>query len=461
MIRARYDAAQTNDDNRRTWSDADALSARAANSPEVRRTLRNRARYERANNSYLDGMTQTLANDTVGTGPRLQLLTADPQLNRRVELDFTQWANHVRLASKLRTMRMAKVIDGEAFALLTFNPRLPTPVKLDVKLVEAEQIATPFPYPTDPLRVDGMTLDEHDNPIEYNLLRTHPGDLIAWGFPYQFDKIPARHVIHWFRADRPNQWRGIPEITPALIDFPELRRYSRAVLAAAETAADFAALLYSDAAADDEGVEGTPFETLPIAKRMMTTIPAGHRVEQLRAEHPKTEHPQFERATLNRIARCLNMPLNVALANSSNYNYASGRLDHQIYYKAIRVEQSDLRLVVLDRLLNEWLLEAQLATDLLAGYSLEGDVPHHWFWDSADHVDPQKEADAQATRLQNGTTTYAIEYGRMGRDWEVEFEQLALEARRRQELGILGNPTPAPTRPTTPEQEGDDDPVDD
>ncbi len=59
-------------------------------------------------------------------------------------------------------------------------------------------------------------------------------------------------MIHYFRADRPGQSRGIPEITPALPLFAQLRRYTLAVLAAAETAADFAAVLYTDAPANGE-----------------------------------------------------------------------------------------------------------------------------------------------------------------------------------------------------------------
>ncbi|MEA3366566.1 MAG: hypothetical protein U9R68_00465 [Planctomycetota bacterium] len=65
----RYDAARTTDDNSRHWIHADNLSADAANSPEVRRLLRNRTRYEVANNSYARGIVDTLANDLIGTGP--------------------------------------------------------------------------------------------------------------------------------------------------------------------------------------------------------------------------------------------------------------------------------------------------------------------------------------------------------------------------------------------------------
>ncbi|MDP1799424.1 MAG: hypothetical protein Q8K78_18150, partial [Planctomycetaceae bacterium] len=46
VMRAKYDSALTTDNNRRHWANADGLSASAANGPEVRRILRNRARYE-------------------------------------------------------------------------------------------------------------------------------------------------------------------------------------------------------------------------------------------------------------------------------------------------------------------------------------------------------------------------------------------------------------------------------
>ena len=64
------------------------------------------------------------------------------------------------------------------------------------------------------------------------------------------------------------------------------------------------------------------------------------------------------------------------------------------------------------------------------------DLPHQWFWDGHEHVDPAKEAIAQATRLQNHTTTLAYEYARQGRDWESELRQRAKEVALMQELGL-------------------------
>lgn len=66
----RYDSAQVTDENKNHWANADDLSAREANSPDVRQRLRRNARYEVANNCYASGMVETLGHDVVGTGPR-------------------------------------------------------------------------------------------------------------------------------------------------------------------------------------------------------------------------------------------------------------------------------------------------------------------------------------------------------------------------------------------------------
>jgi hypothetical protein len=142
-VRGRYDAAATTDENRRHWANADLLSADAAANPRVRSILRSRARYEVANNSYARGIVSTLANDCIGTGPRLQMLTDDNGANRIVEQEFMRWGDSVGLAEKLRTMRMARSESGEVFVMLVANPRVDSPVKMDLRLIEADQVTTP------------------------------------------------------------------------------------------------------------------------------------------------------------------------------------------------------------------------------------------------------------------------------------------------------------------------------
>ena len=126
-------------------------------------------------------------------------------------------------------------------------------------------------------------------------------------------------------------------------------------------------------------------------------------MSQLQAEQPSTSYAEFKKEILNEIARCLNMPFNVAAGNSSGYNYASGRLDHQTYFKSIRVEQAHLETVVLNRILSAWLDEAVLIEGYLPETlrTIDADRSHSFFWDGREHVDPAKEANAQAIRLAN------------------------------------------------------------
>ena len=450
-LRARYDAAGVNDDNRRHWAGADSLSVNAANSPEVRRVLRNRSRYEVANNSYARGIVLTLANDSIGTGPRLQLLTEDSDANRRIEREFAAWSKTINLAEKLRTMRMARAQDGEAFAVLTSNQRLPTAIQLDLRLIEADQVCTPDLAVLTSSGVDGIVFDDAGNPIEYHVLKSHPGESVR--VTRDYDRLPAEGMIHWFRVDRPGQARGIPDIMPALPLFAQLRRFTLAVLAAAETAADFAGILYTDAPPNGEADSAEPFEPIELEQRALLTMPGGWKMSQLEAEQPSTTYAEFKHEILNEIARCLNMPFNVAAGNSSGYNYASGRLDHQTYFKSLRVEQAQIECVILDRILTAWFDEAVLIPGFLPlRLPPIAQWTHQWFWDGHEHVDPAKEANAQATRLTNHTTTLAHEYARQGRDWEEALRQRAKEMLLMKELGL----TSETAQSTTDTQEEDD-----
>ena len=436
---AKYDAAQTTVENRRHWVNADGLSAAAANSAYVRRTLRNRARYETANNSYARGIVDTLANDTIGRGPRFQFLSADLDANQRVENSFAAWAREIRLAEKLRTLRKAKATDGEALAVFTTNRALRHAVKLDVRPFECDHLDTP-PFMSqirDGSIVEGIEFDAERNPAFYHVCRVFPNELGALDRG-NWDRLPVEKVLHWFTTHRPGQIRGIPDLTPALPLFAQLRRFTLAVLAAAETAADFAGIVYTDAPANGESAEMDPFLPIEIEQRILSTLPAGWKMEQLKAEQPATTYPQFKAELLAEIARCLQMPFNVASGNSSGYNYASGRLDVQVYARAIGVEQDELAIVLLDRIVSAWLDEAALSVPGLLpdARMLPAGLLYPYFWDGREQVDPAKEANAQATRLANHTTTLASEYAARGIDWREALRQRAAEVQYAAELGL-------------------------
>jgi len=444
QILARFDAAQTTDENRRHWANADELSPVAAIGPDVQRIVRSRARHEVANNSIARGIVLTLANDVVGTGPRLDLLTPDRKLNKAIEREFGHWMAEVGLSAKLRTMRMAKAQDGEAFGVMFTNRALRGPVKLDVKLIESDRVGTPnVGWDTDEKkRVDGITFDDDGNPKEYHILKRHPGATDSQMGIDEFDTVPASSVIHWFRADRPGQRRGLPDLMPALGLFAILRRFTKATLLAAETAAEFALVMKTTSPAGGEAAEVDPWVTMEMQRNIAMFAPEGWEPTQMKAEHPSATFDAFRKAIINEAGRCVNMPLNIATGDSSGYNFASGRLDHQTYYRSIDVERDELELVALDPLLRAWLSEAILVSNYLplSARMLQSRylyrLNHQWFWRGREHVDPLKESRAAIGLRDADLQTDAEYYGRKGMDWEDQYDQLEREKKGREARGL-------------------------
>ncbi len=430
-VKARFDAAQTSKDNIRHWAMADYLSADQEARPEVRQILRQRSRYEIANNSYAKGLVQMLANDTIGTGPRIQLLTEHEEYNAEVEAEFTAWAEAVKLPQKLRMMRIARCQDGEAFAVMATNPKIRHQVKMDLILVEADRVAGKLQWIENDTSVDGITYDQWGNPIDYRILKYHPGDVKTVPEDEAFH-VPAEYMLHIFRPDRPELHRGIPELSAALPLFAQLRRYNLAVLSAAEAAADFAAILYTDAPPDGESESVEPMDSISLERNMMLTVPAGWKMAQLDAKQPTANHGEFVKIILSEIARCAVSTYGSVSGDFSGHNYASGRLDNQLYHKSILVDRSFWETEVLNQIFTMWYREYALV-------SADGNyrTPRHtWFWDGFVHVDPTKEATAQQIRLANNTTTLAAECAKDGRDYMTVLRQRAKEIQLMREYGI-------------------------
>lgn len=450
QVAARYDAAQTSELNRRHWQSADHLSADSALTPAVRQRLRSRARYEAANNGYLAGMTNTRATDLVGTGPRLLLdcgPDADQELVSLVEDNVYEWGQASGIAAKLRTMSIAKAIDGESFAIITNNSAF-RGVQLDLRLVEAEMVADPVVRIDLAGAVDGIRYDESGNPAQYYLLDHHPGSTNL-GATMAGRWIDASAVLHWYHATRAGQSRGVGEVVPALELFAMLRRYQYAVVTAAETAAAFAAVLKTTLPPEAVAAPSIDaWETMPITRGMMTIAPENWEPYQLKAEQPTESFSAFERRILMQIARSLNLPYIVATMDASGANYSTMRGDYLVYRKHLAAERAELERVVLDPVLARWLDEAAL----IDGQIPDGLPPRdqwswRWAWDGHEHVDPVKEATAEQISLSAHTTSLSEVCARRGRDWRQVLRQRAAEQAFAAELGIDLQPAPPQPAP--------------
>lgn len=424
MVRSRYDSAQTTSGNTNHWAAADALDADSANSKAVRQKLSQRSRYEVNNNGHAKGIVLTHANYVVGRGPTLRMQTGSTNFNRMVEAAWKRWTQRVGLAQKLRTAVKAKVTDGEAFIVITTNRENGDVVSLDLRSIETEQVTSNTGDILKPNKVDGIEFDDAGNPTIYEIMEHHPGS--GWAYLDEKPKRwPARWVLHLFREDRPGQHRGVSEITPTLGLFAQGRRWREATVVAAENIANFSVFIKTQMLPSVDADMVTPLSTLPIDKGMLTALPAGYDPFQPKPEQPAATYDMFNRSMLNEEARPLNMPYNIAAADSSGYSFSGGRLDHLTYFVSLDVEQAEIESQVLDKLFDMWFYEAVLA--------YEWTVPtmpaprHEWGWPAKPQIDQSKTANARKIALSIGAASLGSIYQEDGYDFDDRLPKMAEE----------------------------------
>lgn len=414
-LKARYDAAQTNTENKGHWSNSDNLDPHAASSLKVRQTLRSRSRYEiLENNPYLKGTLLSICNDFIGSGPKLRITdpTIPEEQRKKIIKKWQTWVKATRFNQKIWQMRMAKIVDGESF-LFPYNKRnKKTRIWLNYQVIETDQVSGPLLTNQKSTRYreeDGVRWDRHNEVVQYHKLNNHPGTSFftqymtkSYGQWYE-----AEDVIHWYRKDR--AWhRGIPELAPSLPLCALLRRYTLATVLQKELAADFSAVLETQGPAAGQIFdpdEDDPFDAFPTERGMILQMPYGMSVKQLDAVPDGFRYDEFVGSLLREIVRPALTPFNMAAGTSKDSNMASGILDSTIYKGGQKFERNRCSEEVLDPVFDEFWTEGVLVGELPGDKNSPPD--HEWGWDKIgiDHTDPVRVAEALTVMHDKGFLT--------------------------------------------------------
>lgn len=440
-IFAYFDSAATTRVNEKHWSGAVGGEFMNAIRGDLD-ILRRRARYEILNNSYGSGIADTLAFDLVGSGPRPQADSGNPKFDQEVEEKFLLWAER---CDYLGQMNLTEILQmqvalqqceaGESLTLFKRQPGVEYDVSLRLLCVDIDRLRNPISTVNTDKVKDGIEFDSEGRRMAYHVSRSLNGMSLA----SESDRVTESQAIHLYRIKRPGQTRGIPWFAACLELFGQLRRFTLATLDAAETAADIAGTLEAEGLDPDPDIQSN--DVIELERKALLVTPPGYTMKQVKAEHPTTTYAMFKAEILNEIARCVMMPYNVAALNSRDYNYASGRLDHQKYHRFIETIRSWVEHRFLLRIFSQWLSEAYLIEGFFTNRPTFDQVMRAiqticWFWPGFKHVDPVKEANAEASRLENGTLTLSDAYAEQGFDWRRKLAQRAAEIKYMRELGL-------------------------
>jgi capsid protein len=240
----------------------------------------------------------------------------------------------------------------------------------------------------------------------------------------------------------------VPWLAPCLQSIADLRDFDDQVMDAARAAAD-SGLVYYTEHNDAEYIEVN--ESVEFERRMQTTAPPGWKPFQVKPEQPSATYIAYRDERLREPGRPVGMPLMTIKLDSSKHNFSSARFDSQLYQRGVVRLQRWLERVCLNRFLREVMKEAALQVPALKTRPKR--VEFVWTWPVPPVANPNQEALAQTTRMQNGTLTYAAACAENGLDWE---QTIAQRKREREALAAAGLPTEPQTgnqgKPADPPQ---------
>lgn len=450
------------------WLNATPRNSAAIDTRETLQRLRDMSRTEARNNPHLRGLTLKIVNETVGTGPRLSIepLTVSERSMRaaaRVEKLWQEYTVAINFNEKLRLMNEERITAGESFAVVQTNRALDVPI--DIRIFEGEQIRSPDWLPEDGNEdgtVDGIKFDNSGNIAFYTRMDHHP-----YGNDYfysdQYTDIPKDLCFHWFLKFRPSQYRGVPETAPMLDVYSRLRRFVESKVMQEELRAKITGAIKTafapDAGCADLGMD--PIDVL-IADGQFTTLPDGWEVQMFNLDVTGEGVDAFVRTMLGWATQALLAPWNIVSGDSSDYNFASGRLDHMTFYSYINQVRKNLE----DQFLNwyfrkHWYPMARLAKELPVDLGLFRTM---WYWDQREPIDPNKAAQA-ATTLQEAGLLDEVKYWRelgedaydvVARQYRYEYTREKLRVKIAEEMGVEPLPSPHQQPVMTQPEEGND-----
>lgn len=437
----RWEAADTDRLNQAHWENVSGQSINADLYSDLE-TLRTRSAYEAANNPIVAGVIRTHAIDVVGAhGPTLAVQSDNEVYNERFEAIWHDWWAHPTPRPDLAGPDLLQLwmrslwTSGELLGQIITRDR-PGPVQMAVKPIHARRLDTPSAMHGDPDVVMGVRLSKDGEPRQYYINEeTQYGPYAVTSSEYR--TLPPDLVLHGFEFSEEDQVRGAPWLASVLQVIADLRDYDAQVLDAARMAADFAVLLKTNHP-DAQYIEVN--ESTEIERRTIRTVPPGWDPFAIQPNQPSTQYVEYRRERLADLGRPVSMPLMIVRLTAERHNYSSARMDAQLYHRAVQALQSWLERIVLGRLIAEVQREARF----LVGPAPAG-VKYTWTWQPMPHVDPEKEARAERTRLENGTLTWFEAIAAGGRDPEAVLEQLRRELALREEirLPVLGTAAPS------------------
>jgi lambda family phage portal protein len=443
-------------------------------------TLRPRSRDLVRNAPIATGAVNTVVQNAVGTGLALQptpdidiLGWTEDQAHdwaRQVGHEFEMWADSpdcdiTRTQNFYEVQRLvvrSMLESGDVISLLPMRSLKVGVYKTCFQIIEADRLSSPNgdgqaakDSGNDNKIWGGVEVDGQGAPIAYHILKHHPGSLDSRGFGQagQYDRIAAfgqktgrRNVLHIFDRLRPDQNRGVPYLAPVMELLKQLDRYTEAEIMAAVLTSFYTIFIKTDAPqfGGEPSSETAPgkVKDMEMGPGMINALAPGEEVQFPNAMRPNAGFDPFVMSILRQIGVALELPFEI-LVKHFTASYSAARAAMLEAWKFYKNRRNFVASRFCQPVFEAWMDEAVAIGRIKApGYFTDplmrrAYLRAEWVGDAPGQLDPQKEADAAATRVEKGFSTAKKETMELtGLNWDDVHAQRVKEHQLRVAAGL-------------------------
>lgn len=431
------------------------------------------------NSNICNGAIKTMRTSVVGSG-----LKAYPAVNykwlgldRNAATEWEQdayhkwqtWATNPERCDAARQSTFVEMqalalygalVDGDAFALLPVLSRNGGAPELRISLRGGAYVDTPETKAFDDSVHSGIELDEWGGPVAYWFRDSHPYDTttIAAGWtrvPARGAKTGRRLVLHLFDRTEIGQVRGEPLLARAIVLVKQLARYTDAEAMAAVLNAFLAIFIQREKSDDlggrppigygdgaDAAAPGGSDLTVDMANGAVVDLDQGETVQSVAPGRPNPNYQTFVDALLREIGLGIGIPFEV-LVKKFDSSYSASRAARLDANHTFTQWKTWLATSFCQPVYEEWLAGAVSRGEISAPGFFDDPAARaawcscKWVGDSFGSIDPQKEAQAFKTLIEEGLMTReqaTIELN--GGDLDDNARQLAHEYELFDSLGV-------------------------
>ena len=303
----------------------------------------------------------------------------------------------------------------------------------------------------------------------YHLFREHPGEAFYNTDSSTRVRIPASEILHIYRLLRIGQIRGVPCLTPTLIQLHEIDQCEDAELVRRKTTAMFGGFIHGPQEQDIPGahlgrrVEDDVNENQVIAIEPGTfpMLPPGMQVTFAEPKDVSGNYVAWMKYVLHSVARGIGITYEQLTGDLEGVTYSSirtGLLEFRRFCRSIQAQTivfqfcRPIGIKFMDLAVMSGALKIRDYMENRRKYLRIQWRPDGWDW-----VDPQKDQKAEMTAVRNGFKSRAQVVAERGHDVEVVDNEIAEDNQRADELGLVLDSDPRHTTSTGIYQDTDGD----